>query len=515
MKATYRSFVVTAGMATLGITSALLGRAEASPEWCNAAGVNRAPENVNDAITDPDVRDALAHLVGASCSKDHRAIERATELESARARWNQELDITDAEWATDVVVWATRSQGARNSPILSYDNKQAWSTLDPIAQYALMFNSSNDRHYVTDALGDQLSEAGRLGYVQVCLDSRKPTEWALCQPDIEALDRKKLAAELRADKLRTGFERMTIRIAYQLVQPKLVARAAAIKQLVAKDPGYAKLFELAAAARRTWVAHPPDATALAAARAMDDARVTNSGKAFEGCEDTTWKAFATTVSAIPAQKFADLKPAPLDFIYGSVGVLVNDPDTYLAAVALYTCQARKPDALIRFLGSAMKRWPGFRGPRSAGLTAMITGAVTLDDRDAKIEYPDIQRGDWFRGDSSTRGGGGGPVAAVKPDGAVTKVDFVKKLRKEKVCSDWKDTNQVVQISPSGALIYGYTCLKYESVTINDASRPQTVNSRYAGGVKAKTSVAIIEDVVLAVWPKAGAAPSMVFGVAVK
>jgi len=46
------------------------------------------------------------------------------------------------------------------------------------------------------------------------------------------------------------------------------------------------------------------------------------------------------------------------------------------------------------VANAILRWPGFRGPRTAGLTAMLTSGVTLDDRDAKIDCPEIYR-KWF------------------------------------------------------------------------------------------------------------------------
>lgn len=53
------------------------------------------------------------------------------------------------------------------------------------------------------------------------------------------------------------------------------------------------------------------------------------------------------------------------------------------------------------------------------------------------------------------------------------------------------------------------------MTITDSAPPQTINSRYAAGVKPGVLVSIFRDVVTGVWPKSGEAPTVVFGVPVK
>ena len=45
--------------------------------------------------------------------------------------------------------------------------------------------------------------------------------------------------------------------------------------------------------------------------------------------------------------------------------------------------------------------------------------------------------------------------------------------------------------------------------------PQTVNARYAAGIKPGMFVAVTEDVVTAAYAKGGKAPSMIAGVPVK
>ncbi len=491
--------------------------ASADPEFCKTPGVDQLiiSGGVDDALGDDPSR-ALTNLVAASCGKaGGEGTKRAGELASARGKWSKRLDLTEAEWA-DVAAWSTHNAAQRNSPSLRYDAKQAWSTYDAIDQYANLRHGQVDAHYLADALGTRLTETGRLGYLARCLASRKVGEWAICDHDTTVLDGKQLAGELRASTKHDGYERIVIRLELDRLRTRLAEHTATMKQLAAKDPGYAKLFALAADAHAQWAAKSPDAALLDTVLAMDDARATNSTKAFEGCDERTWAALQTAIAAIPAKQFANLKDdRDVPFLIGAVGVVINDPRGYLAANAHYTCKrAGKRDVLNRFLGGAMQRWPGFRGPRTAAHTAMLTAAVALDDRDAKVEYPEVRRM-WFDGSESTSGGGRGVVSATKPGGATTVVEFVPKLRKEQVCTDWKDTNRISMISASGTVYYEYNCLKYGTITVNDAPKPQTVNARYAAGSKPGSTVSILEDVVAGAWPKPGAAPSAVFGIPVK
>ena len=483
----------------------------APPAWCSAPQIRDADTNMQSALGN-DARDALANLVGASCSKDREAVSQEKELAAARARWEKELGLTAAQWESDVVPWATRTRVERNSPTLRDEPKAAPSTLGPIGQYARIHYvqmESGDAQYVTDALGDKLTEAGRLAYIEECIKSTKPVIWALCQPDIDAFDRGKVFAEVGADTGREGYERTTVRLAAYGLKARLEAHAAKTKELIGKDPGYAKLFEVAAQARKGYSADP---AMLAVAAAMDDARVTNSTKKFEGCDETTWSAFQTAVSKLPAAKFKDLKRDT--YVDEAMNVVVNDPDAYLAALSVYLCRGTKGDMLARSIGQALQYWPGYRGPRTAGFTAIRGANIALDQRDAKIEYPRYSQ-KFISGRGNQRGGGAGAVSAVKPGGDKTTIEFVAKLRKEQVCTDWKDTNHVVQILANGSVIYDYICTKYGTITINDAPGPKAVSPRYAAGAKAGATVIVDEDLVTVVFPKPGAAPSHVLGVSVK
>lgn len=490
------------------------GAAEAGkPAWCAADNLHKADAWVDRALTSTDAHVAMLNLVGATCAKNGK---QEAELAEARARWSKELDLTEADWATDVVPWAITDQGTRQNPTITVGWKDAPSTLDAIGQYGLMARSTSmdrDPWYALDMLGAKLTMTGRLAYIKHCLTASKPTEWALCQPDIDAFDRKQIGVEMHASKSQGGFERMAIRIAAHQLHVKLAKRAADTKALFAKDAAWAQVFAMSADAHKEWAASPPDAKLVALAAEMDDANITQSSKAFAGCEDRAWAGLASTVAALPAAKFKDLKED--QFLSGVVGVLVNDKNAYLAAVALVLCRSQSPDTLDDVLRGAMQRWPGFRGPRSFALTKLITGAISLDDRSARIEYPEVFRFKGFKGSSGGGGIGRGIVASVKPNGAKTHVEYVKKLTKQKVCTDWKDTNQIVQITSAGTVIYAYHCLKYGTETIDMASAPRDVDTRYADGLKPGTSARIVGNVVVSVAPKADSAPTWILGVAVK
>lgn len=530
-------------LAALGYVPAA---AASVPAWCSAIGNSRidTDNNIKDAVDDQEPRNALKNIVGKLCKPDAEVREHMSDFDAARQRWSRRLDLTESDWA-DVADYATLGQGERMSGEvhintngeevgIGHSLKRAWSAFDALDQYAMLRADAGasgdfalDHNYLADALGPRLSEVGRFAYVRDCItrSDHGPVHWAMCQGDIALLDLKKLAAELRANKAYKGADKMRIRIEVDALKADLDKHAAKIKKLIASDAGYAKLFEAGAAARKEWEGrYKTDAALLELVNAMDDARATNSRKAFAGCEEKVWAAWKTAVSALPAKKFEgmhDEREQAKNFIEPAMGPLINDPGVYLAAVALNTCMTvgqerdAKHDVLTRALGDAMQRWPGFRGPRTATQSAILASGIALDDRDAKLEYPNVSR-DFAGGGGSRSGGGNGVVAKLKPSGKTTVIEFKKQLVKQVQCAQVKVGRRITQIRSDGTLVYETTCVKNETVTVDKSDAPQTVNPRYLTGVKPGMFVSVVEDVVTAVWAKPGATtPSMVFGVAVK
>ena len=527
----------------LGITTTA---AAGVPAWCAAIGSERVDSSgyPKDALKDEDPRNTLRNLVARTCKPDGEDGPHQGEYEAARKRWSQRLDLVESDWA-DVAEYATLGQGERMNGEVRVNTlgqevgigeslKRAWSSFDALDQWAMISRDAGgsedlslDENYLTDALGSKLTETGRLAYIRRCIKGSRvaPVQWAMCQGDIAQLDLKKLSAELRANKAYKGYEKMRIRVELDELKPLLSAHADKVKKLTASDPGYAKVFELAAATRKEWEGREKsDAALLELATAMDDARATNSRRAFEGCEDKTWAAWKTAVGALPAKAFEgmhDDREKAKHFVDDAMGPIVSNPGAYLASIALATCATvgqdrnAKHDVLTRMLGESLERWPGFRGPRTATHTAILGAGISLDDRDAKLEYPDVHRNFGGR-NGGFSGGGAGVIGKMKASGKTVNVEFKKQMVKQVQCAQVKYTNRVIQIRSNGDLVYQSTCVKNETVTVDKSDPPQTVNARYADGVKPGMFASIIEDVVTAVWAKPGAPlPTMVFGVKLK
>ncbi len=232
------------------------------------------------------------------------------------------------------------------------------------------------------------------------------------------------------------------------------------------------------------------------------------------------------MATIPAKEYEGLREDRENgksFVDGAMAPIINHPNTYLASVALTICvgigrdkdKNEQPDVLVRELGSAMMRWPGFRGPRSAAQTAVMAAGIQLDDRDSKLEYPDVDRSFGATGGSHS-GGGVGVVASVKPGGKTATVAFRKETINETRCTQSKMTNRISQIMSNGTIVYYHNCLKYGVVTVDKTSNDQIVSTTYAEGVKPGVQMTNVEDVVVATWAKPGAAiPTTVFGVTLK
>jgi hypothetical protein len=510
----------------LVVVCLLPGAARAEPTWCKGATekINVSDYDWKDFREGDDARHAVRTLVGAKCFPNDDTRKDAAIIDEGFAKWSKLLDMTESDWADAADYTATKYPNT-----LYMKEKAAWSSLGAIDQWAGISRStmgaSNlvvDPSYLVDAIGPKLTELGRAAYVNLCVSEDEDVAlWAMCQGDVEALDRAKVASDLRGDGSQPGHQKMLIRMELLALWPKLEKHQARVKELQSKDPGYAKMFEVAAAARKEW-SQKADPKLVELATAIDDARVTNSRSAQKGCGERTWDAFRGVVGGMPAKTFDGIvhdllksTVAPLEQVMAHV---INTPNGYLAALALHLC-ARfedKPDYLARIIGGSLSRWPGFRGPRTAAHTAILTTGVELDDRDAKIEYPDIGR-PWIYGDSSSGGGGFGEISKVKVEGEKATVEFAKVKSKQQECVKGRQTNRLRQIRSDGTLVYEYLCQQWKTVTLNEPPfPPQTVNAIYAGGLKKGNFVYVVEDVVVAAYPKNGdSTPHVVAGVPVK
>lgn len=514
MKTTMRA----AAIAAVALATTATAAHADTPTWCKRFdGIRKG--DVERLKKESDPIDALTELVGLMCDKNNRA-EKDTEY--FRAEWGKRLQMTDADWA-DVGSWADALPVARRNAAPKFPKKKGISELTPLDQYGALIENENYT-YFADAMGDKLTEVGRLAYILRCIHSESDgstaaANWAVCQPDIDALDRGKLAAEIRSDTAHSGLDRTMTRVKVYLLDATLKAHAEKVKAIIASDKAYATMFQAAAGARKAYKASP-ELTALALA--MDDARLTNSTKLHEGCLGKTEDALRKAISAIPAKTFEGLRddgPRPEQLQIASN--IASAPDGYLAGLAYFNCRWSTgdggkmwSDTLERGFADALRYWPGFRGPRSAAYVAVLEAKVEPDDRSNKLVvwHPDY---DWMRSIGGGNERGQGAIESVKVTGATAVVSYVKKLVQVSTCSNWVETNRLTSIRDNGDLVWDMRCTSRGTKTINLASPPQTVRSVFATGLKPGMIVWTAGDVVLAAFPKGGKAPTLVLGAPVK
>ncbi len=512
--------------------------AEAAPlpyAWCKNLREDSGEDDAKEAL-DPETHPgrAVPAISQALCYPREGARGKRDALEAMRRTWMQRFQIDDNDWATDIVAWGNLGYGDRMSiPGHVFYPKQevAWSAAGPLEQWAIVNtqfgNSTSFYYYAADALA--LTEAGRLALIEKCTRGDEhhpePTAWAVCQADVEALDLRKLAAEIRGETQRSLAERMAVRFRIMQMQQRLPAHAERVKRLLSTDPVYAKLFEIAKNARKEWRDRAASrSTQLAAVRAMDDVRATDSLPALKGCSARTWSLFADAVSKIPAKRFENLRPDSnskqrTTFAQEAIGAILENPEAYLAANALFACESRG-DQLVRRLGSEMSHWPGFRGPRTAALTAIRLANLKPKDPEESIMFPLVHHPLMIVRDSPVHAHGGGTatgvVATVTEEERVVRVTFPKTSALDETCVAHRQTHRISRIDSQGHVYYERICTRWKPVRVDTTLDPVVVPKRYAAGLAPKRYISVVDGIPEAAWATAKSpTPLAVFGVLLK
>jgi hypothetical protein len=379
-----------------------------------------------------------------------------------------------------------------------------------------------DALYVADALQPQLTEVGRLAFLEWCLNQNVEHEymgyWAICQGDAEQWDFAKFAAQLRSDTTHDGGTKMLLRFRAVELSKQLAEAADKRDRLFKQDVTYKKLFDVAAKARIEWRnGVGTNNPLLALVQAMESATFASSRKLFEGCEHATAGALATAVATIPAKSFAgmaDVRDDPFKgFAYAAGPVLVKTPSVNLAATAYALCSSTPTADWLR---GTLLQVPGVRGPRSAALTALYDEKFEFDDVNARpLRYPDLSSRPYAR-NGGTSHSAGGVVAKVTAGKEHVTVTLQKTTAKRLACVSSRPTNRVSRIRPDGVLEYESICLKSEIVTYDTTWADFKINPTQAdllqpGAVFSAVYGDKFSDVV-AIWPTASATtPSVVLG----
>jgi len=288
------------------------------------------------------------------------------------------------------------------------------------------------------------------------------------------------------------------------------------KKAKAKDPVYAKMFEIAQTTRKAWDGiWKSEAAALDLMLAMDDVRQTSSRKLREGCEAKTWPAVKAAISKVDAKRFEGFSMDIADsWLAPALGVVSNSPGGWLALAAYHTCtRDAKDDALSSTIGSVLSFLPGYRGPRTASQAAMMNAGLQLDDSSAKIQFPSIDYRAKFAGQAAR--GYYATVGKITVKGDKAEVAFKPKFENQQQCESSQSTGRISMISSSGQVYYESVCQKWKAVVVNKSPDPQTVDKRYIEGLKPGMNVVIGSPMVMAAWNKGSKAPALVAGAPVK
>jgi len=492
------------------------------PAWCGSAAFEASGSDLHE-LKRRDPEDVVRALAKTRCSNSPEVVPNHGNIDAARQAWGKKLGMVDADWA-DAVAFIDNRDG--NFPKVEYSTK-VLARLTPMDQWRAIREGLEadgkqyaDALYAADALQGQLTEVGRMAFLEWCLqqdvDHDSIGHWAICQGDADQWDFAKFAAQLRADTAHDGGTKMLLRFRAAELSKRLAEAARKRDRLFAQDAAYKKLFEVAAKARGEWSKGIGTNTKLLElVQAMESATFAGSRKQFAGCEQPTTDALATAVATIPAKSFAgmaDVRDNPFEgFAHAAGPVLVKTPAVNLAATAFALCHKT---ATADWLRATLQQVPGVRGPRSAALTALYDEKFAFDDVNARQpRYPDVGSRPYARSGGAISSAGG-VVAKVTLEKDHATVALKKTTAKRLACVQSKPTNRLARIRADGTLEYASICLKSAIVTYDTTWSDFTINPAHAPLLEPGVMFSAVYgdkfyDVV-AIWPNANATtPSMV------
>src|SRR5438105_2601678 len=247
-------------LALLVAIASVCGEAAAAnaPAWCK--GTSFDDDEVSE-LSSGDPAAALVAIVKTACTSNSDVASHRSEAEKAREKLGKQLRMNDSDWA-DAVAYANDSDRTFKADFSARTLAQA----TPIDQFKAIHEEFqggdegrespiSDALYVADALDGQLSEVGRLAFLDWCVkdESTRPEDdlvkWAICQADADKLDAARFAEQLRGDSAHDGLVKTWLRLRALTVADGLKAAAGKRDKLFKKDDTYKKIFDVAAKAR--------------------------------------------------------------------------------------------------------------------------------------------------------------------------------------------------------------------------------------------------------------------------
>lgn len=441
------------------------------PPWCHGASFPIGEYELQQLSDKSDPERLVEVLAEASCSTSDVAKAHAPEIAAARAAWGKKYGLAEDDWAEVIAYDQDHDQRFFHGELSTRDITR----FTPVDQFALIakgFGDSSvnpDPLYYADVLDGSLSEAGRVAFLDWCMQStyggdHDVAKWAVCQGDIDKLDLGKLFAELHADP-HDGSSKFFIRLRGVELQDQLKDYAAAKAKLIQQDDTYAQIFAVAAKGRAEWAKTiGTDRELLELVLEMDAAHGFQSRKLFAGCEARTSKALADAVSKLPARAFANMHDDRDDpyrgFAEQARDVLAKSPEVSLAAIAYNLCQH---DALASYVGGIVAGTPTARGPRDWALTAIMSTPFKFDDMSkTALHYPSLDDRP-YHGDTQA-GSAGGVVKSIKVAGDQAIVALQQTSQQQEDCVKEHHTGRVTRVRGDGTLEYEVVCDQWAAVT---------------------------------------------------
>ncbi len=513
-----------------------VGTASAAPDWCKDATFDDNYD-LRD-LSSKDLDRVFATFAKATCKPNAEAKASAAQITTARQAWGKKLGMQEADWA-EAVAFANVNERPQTTITLSSKDLSQFTALD---QYQAIRDSMplpggytfDRRDYLADMFEPNLTEAGRLAYIERCIDYPYATfnpsvVYALCQGDIDAWNPAKFAQQVSADKAHPPEQKMALRIRAHGLPARIKEHREKVEKIWSQDEGYKKLWEAAAKGRAEFASKLGSRTdLLALATRMDSAWFLSSRKMVEGCEAPTQAALDKIIADhVPASLFEGLEkdiPKPYDPSKkdeSSVGMkvapqLIDIPEVAFVTGPYSECHKKAPAA--QYLSAALYYSPGYRGPRGAAFTAITKAKVVLDDMNATIDYPTWSQ-PWLQVLESTESAGG-VVKSVREEGDLLLVSLEKLSVKRQECVKSHRTNRITRINSDGSLSYELICDKMGTVTYDETPADFRIEKKWKSLFKKGVVFSAVGSRVLgaplAVWPsKHAKAPSAVFGQAVK
>ena len=500
------------------------------PAWCGGKSLDGDSSDLS-ALNRDDPADVVRAIAKTRCTASPDLNQHHAKIDAARQAWGKKLGMADADWA-DAVAFIDNRDG--NFPKIELSTK-VLSQLTPMDQFRLIRSSMsgndglggmNETMYTVDALGSQLTEVGRLAFLEYCLnknvDHSSMGHWAVCQGDLDAWDFGKFATQLRSDTAHDGATKMILRFRALKVTEKLKEYATARDKLFARDEVYKKIFEVGTRGRAAWAKGIGSNTKLLElVQAMESAKLSGSRKLFADCPEKTAAALEAGVATIPAKKFTgmidDRMGPTTGFAYQASPVLLANPQVQLAAIAYVLCQ---PQTLTAdWLADGLDDLPGVRGPRNAAATEIHNEKWVFDDVNAgKLDLPEVRRRPYDRTGGSVMSHGG-VVASIKVKGDVATVALKKTFVMSSACTKSHYTNRLSRILPDGRLEYEVICDKWIPKKVDTTPNDYEIHAKYAPMLKPGMQFSALRGdkmEVIATWATEKAtAPATVLGAKVK